>query len=175
MCIRDSSYTDGNGCTNSCTFTITVTDAEINVLGLGSDIYDGDISPSLGDDTDFDQADVTSGSISHNFVIQNIGSTPLTVTSITLTGANAGDFTVSALIPSSPVPALDDAYFTVTFDPTSIGLRTATVNILNSDCDESLYDFAIQGTGTSSVCLDIVNLTSLETFCTIQELSLIHI
>ena len=163
------SYTDDNMCTNTCTFTITVTDAEINVLGLGSDIYDGDISPSLGDDTDFDQADVSVGMIEHTFTIQNIGSTSLEVPSISITGANPGDFILGALFPVSPVPALSDAYFTVTFNPTTTGLRTATVNISNSDCDESLFDFAIQGTGTSSVCLDIENLTTFETFCTIQE------
>ena len=37
--------------------------------------------------------------------------------------------------------------FTVTFDPSATGVRTATVSIANDDADEDPYDFAIVGTG----------------------------
>ena len=42
-----------------------------------------------------------------------------------------------------------DDFFAVTFDPTVSGARTATVTIANSDGDESLYNFNIQGVGTT--------------------------
>ena len=44
----------------------------------------------------------------------------------------------------------NSATFTVTFDPSATGLRTATISIANNDCDENPYDFAIQGTGTNT-------------------------
>jgi hypothetical protein len=47
-----------------------------------------------------------------------------------------------------PIAAGGSATFNVTFAPTSTGLKTATVHIANTDCDETDYDFAIQGTGT---------------------------
>ena len=37
--------------------------------------------------------------------------------------------------------------FTVHFDPSATGLRSATISIDNDDADENPYDFAIQGTG----------------------------
>ena len=40
--------------------------------------------------------------------------------------------------------------FTITFDPTTTGLRSATVSIANDDSDENPYTFDIQGTGSGT-------------------------
>jgi uncharacterized repeat protein (TIGR01451 family) len=125
---------------------------EINVQG-GSPlvtIADGDPSPSATDDTDFGSVSTAGGTIQRTFTIQNTGAAALTVTGINKSGTHQADFTIGALTPASPIPASSSATFTVTFDPSATGLRTATINIANSDCDEAAYDFAVQGTGANT-------------------------
>ncbi len=48
---------------------------------------------------------------------------------------------------ATPVTASESTTFTITFDPSDTGIRTATVNIANDDSDENPYEFAIKGTG----------------------------
>ena len=43
------------------------------------------------------------------------------------------------------------APFQVTFTPSATGLRTATLSIANDDSNENPYDFAIQGTGSTTL------------------------
>lgn len=119
---------------------------EINVQGNLANITDGDNAPSSTDHTDFGNVG-NSNNLVRTFTIQNTGTANLTISSITMTGANAALFTVGGLIPASPIPPGNSATFTVTFAPGTTGLKTATVNIANFDCDEATYDFAVQGTG----------------------------
>jgi peptidase C25-like protein/beta-propeller uncharacterized protein DUF5122/uncharacterized protein DUF1573 len=118
---------------------------EINVKGNAVSIADGDTTPSTTDGTDFGSTAVTGGMVTHSFTIENTGLAALNVSGITST--NLSEFTVGALTPASPIPPGNSATFTVTFDPSAAGLRTATVNIANDDINENPYDFAIQGTG----------------------------
>jgi hypothetical protein len=116
---------------------------EIKVRGNLRDILDGDMTPTLLDRTDFDFA-ITGGSVVRTFTILNEGNSPLVVNSI----VGSGDFSViGALTPASPIPAGASANFTVTFSPTLLGQRTGLIVINNSDSDESVYEFAVQGTG----------------------------
>lgn len=125
---------------------------EINVKGNGASIADGDTTPTATDDTDFGSATTGGGTVSHTFTIENTGTAALNLTGtpkVTITGANASDFTVSAQ-PSSPVAAANGTTaFTIQFTPTATGTRAATVSIANDDADENPYDFAIQGTGAT--------------------------
>jgi hypothetical protein len=124
--------------------------SEINLQGNSQDIADGDTTPSVDDQTDFGSVNVTSGMQSYTFTIQNTGNEALTLGGtplVEITGENASDFTVTAQPSSSTVAAGGSLTFTVQFDPSAVGLRTATISIANSDADESSYDFAIQGTG----------------------------
>lgn len=123
------------------------TEQEINVQGNATSIVDGDTTPSLTDWTDFGSTDVTTGTVSRTFTIQNTGTLNLTVGAVTFTGANAADFSVS--IAPNPIvgPGLS-TNVTVIFNPSATGLRTAMLNIANNDSDENPYNFSIQGTGT---------------------------
>ena len=125
---------------------------EINVKGNGTDIADGDTSPSTGDDTDFGSADVSGGSTSHTFTVENTGDADLNLSGspkVAVSGSNAGDFTVTTQ-PSSPVAANGTTTFVVEFDPSGTGTRSATLSITNNDSNENPYTFSIQGTGTDS-------------------------
>ncbi len=63
-----------------------------------------------------------------------------------MTGADAASFSLSALSPASPIAAGGSSTFSVLFTPSSVGTKTAAINIVNSDCDEGLYDVVFSGT-----------------------------
>ncbi|PIA82201.1 hypothetical protein BFR04_10565 [Gaetbulibacter sp. 4G1] len=131
---------------------------EINIQGAGNNIvHDAPLTntPSVTNDTDFGSHDITVGSNVNVFTIQNTGSAPLNLTGgspyVVITG-DTGDFTLSLgpAIPTTPVAASGSTTFTITFNPTVTGLRTAQVSIANDDSDEAPYAFNIQGTGTTT-------------------------
>ncbi len=130
---------------------------EIDIRGNGTSIADGDTTPDAADDTDFGAIAVAGSTNPNTFTIENTGTTALTVGAITLSGANAGDFSVTSS-PSASVPASNNTTFEITFDPSATGVRTATVSIVNNDSDENPYTFNIQGTGTTAgVCVTTVS------------------
>jgi hypothetical protein len=124
---------------------------EMNVQGNAVSIADGDVTPATGDFTDFGSAVAISGTIMRTFTIQNIGTADLNVGTITISGTNAADFTVSVL-PATPVVASGSTTFEITFQPSALGVRTAAISIVNNDTNENPYNFNIQGTGV--VCAE---------------------
>ncbi|MBI3919811.1 MAG: choice-of-anchor D domain-containing protein, partial [Armatimonadetes bacterium] len=129
----------------------TGTAPEMDVQGNSVSIADGDTTPTTADHTDFGPALLVGGTVDRTFTIANTGSASLNLTGtpmVSLTGTNAADFSVTTQ-PTSPVAANGSTTFTVHFDPSALGLRTATLSIANDDSDESPYDFALQGTGTA--------------------------
>ncbi len=123
---------------------------EIDVLGNGLSIADGDTSPSTADNTDFGAVKKNRGSVVKAFTVTNTGDGDLSLTGsplVTITGADAGDFQVT-LVPAATIASGNSTAFEITFDPSIVGLCTATVSIANTDDDENPYTFAIQGTGT---------------------------
>ena len=135
--------------------TTAIIGPEINVQGNAVSIADNDTTPSPTDDTDFGNVDVTSGTNVNTFTIQNIGSTSLSVGAITISGAHASDFTVTSS-PASSVAASGNTTFNITFNPSAVGLRTASVSIVNGDSDENPYNFNIQGNGTNITYSNVV-------------------
>ncbi|HEX8332163.1 MAG TPA: choice-of-anchor D domain-containing protein, partial [Segetibacter sp.] len=115
---------------------------EINVQGNNTTIVDGDNTPSTTDSTVFATTNPNESS-TRTYTIQNFGTDNLTINGISITGTDATMFVAGALTPSGPIAPNGSATFTVTFTPTSTGFKTAIINIANSDCDESGYDFAI--------------------------------
>ena len=132
--------------------------AEIAVEGNGVNIADGDAVPSLADHTNFGSVATGSSTMVRTFTIRNIGSIALNLTGtpkVTITGAQAADFTVNAQ-PVSPVTAIGGTTtFQVTFQPGATGVRTASVNIASNDADENPFNFAISGQGTNTAPTDI--------------------
>ncbi|MFB0555683.1 MAG: choice-of-anchor D domain-containing protein [Phycisphaerae bacterium] len=121
---------------------------EIDVLGNGQIIVDGDSTPESNDGTDF-RIFAQGGSIVRTFTIRNMGSAPLNLTGVPKVHWTGNtDFTVIQQ-PSSPVAASGGTTtFQIQFTPSGLGLQTATVLIANDDSDENPYDFAVQGTLT---------------------------
>jgi hypothetical protein len=140
--------TTNGTCTSSTRTAVvaTVNLPEINILGNTTSIIDGDTTPSTLDWTIFGSMETSTGIITKTYTIQNTGNGTLTIGAITISGTNASDFTVSTS-PSSSVIAGGSTTFSVSFDPTTIGLKTAAISIINNDSNENPYDFYIQGTG----------------------------
>ncbi|MCX7040887.1 MAG: choice-of-anchor D domain-containing protein, partial [Spirochaetes bacterium] len=136
---------DENPYTFSLTGTGTGTTPEINVKQGVDDIPDG-----MGSYDFHDVGVAVIGGFAVTFTIENQGTANLTLTGTTrvlIDGTDAGLFTVDAQ-PSSPIEPSSSVTFTITFDPDSLGPKTATVTIVNNDLDESSYTFTILGTGS---------------------------
>ncbi|HWN95451.1 MAG TPA: HYR domain-containing protein, partial [Methylomirabilota bacterium] len=89
------------------------------------------------------------GSSQRTITIGNHGASNLTGLSITIDGANAGDFTVTAN-PTVPVVPNGSTTFTVTFAPGGTCARAAALHITSNDGDESPFDIALTGLGTET-------------------------
>lgn len=122
--------------------------AEISVTGNSRNLPDGDATPSPLDGTDFGVVDVAGGMTTRSFTIRNTGSATLSVGSVVIGGAHSDDFSLS-VSPGDSVPPGGSTSFTVLFDPSAAGTRTATVSFATNDSDENPFNFAIQGNDTT--------------------------
>lgn len=96
-------YTKANGNIDIDDVRVTQTPSEINIQGNATTIPDGDTTPIAGDNTSFGAA-LVGNTITKSFTIQNTGAGALTLGAITIGGANAANFSVSAS-PATPVAA----------------------------------------------------------------------
>jgi|GEM_PF-2986499 len=114
-------------------------------------------------------------SIDKNFTIENYGDEDLSVTGFT----SAGDFTIISPNPAGApwtiTPGLT-LTFTVRFTPTvSAGIKTATIQIANSDSDEAVYDLKLSGTSTEheiDVNVNGINRTDGQTYTILTNCNL---
>lgn len=135
----------GDGGNGRVQFIYTPSAQEINVTGNSITIVDGDLTPSVTDNTSFGTGNI----INKTFVIENTGGTNLTIGAITFSGTHAGDFSVTTP-PSATVAPCGSTSFVVTFTRVAAGVRTATIRIANNDSDENPYDFALTATGVAA-------------------------
>ncbi|WP_411768817.1 LamG-like jellyroll fold domain-containing protein [Winogradskyella sp. A3E31] len=156
-------------CLFFCAFTLTTNsqNQNIDVLGNAISIANGDLTPQVADNTDFGSVTVGFGPLTNTFEIENThsGGNPsnnvLTITSISLSGANAADFTINSTI--TTIPRSNSETFTIDFNPSAAGVRTALVTIINnsSDLTEQTYTYQIQGTGLAPTPdIDVVDDTN---------------
>jgi hypothetical protein len=134
-----SNWTTGH-VSGSCS---SYTAAAISLSGNGNAITVGSSSPSATNSTDFGQT--TGSSVTETYTITNSGSASLSVSSIALSGTDASSFSVSGISLPATVGTSSSNTFTVTFNPSTLGVKNATVTVNNSDCRYPAYSFAIQG------------------------------
>ncbi|MEA5461202.1 Calx-beta domain-containing protein [Arcicella sp. LKC2W] len=102
--------------------------------------------------TDFGGVCVTGGTVSKTYTIKNTGNTNLTLSGSPLAvlgGADAGQFSITTQ-PTSPITAAGSVIFTVQFDPSSAGVKNATITLTNNDATNSPYVINIKGTGNAN-------------------------
>ena len=119
------------------------------VTGNNLPIVSGDSTPVLQDHTHFGNAAVVGGTLVRTFTVGNTGNAGLALNgtpAVQVTGANPADFTVQTM-PTTPVLPGGSTTFSVVFDPTTTGLRQASIVIPNDDPAKNPYTFAVAGYG----------------------------
>ena len=137
---------------------------EINIVGLGNTINDGDLAPTVIDNTDF--GSVLNGTTSdHTFTIQNTGAATLNLTGGTPLVDISGNaaFTILTQPSGNTIASGSSRTFVVRFSPTVLGTVTADISIDNNDSNENPYNFRIQGTGSLPTYCSASGSTSYET------------
>jgi len=143
----DLSGNDYTGTTDAKTWNFTTAGGtEIQVEGQAMEIVSGDTTPDAADDTQFGGAVTDGETVTHTFTIRNIGSVDLDVSSVAVIAGDTSDFSI-ANFTAGTVAGGASLTFDVVFDPTSDGIKRATVSIANDDADENPYTFDVQGNG----------------------------
>jgi alpha-tubulin suppressor-like RCC1 family protein len=93
----------------------------------------------------------TGRSASKTLTIRNLGYGSLTNLAVSMSGTNGSDFSVSSL--GSTIPPGGSVSFTISFNPTTgvSSPRTAALQILSNDVDESPFGIQLTGTAYSTV------------------------
>ena len=123
--------------------------------------------------TDFGTICLTGGTVNKTYTIKNTGNSNLTLSGSPLAvlgGADASQFSITTQ-PTSPISATGSVTFTVQFDPSSVGLKNATVTLTSNDPSGSPYVINIKGTGgenpdaTISTTENSANIANDGTIC----------
>jgi len=120
----------------------------ITLRGYERSIGNGDTSPSALDGSDFGLAAVDGGTATRSFTISNPGTAELSLGSIALGGSHPDDFSLS-IPPGDSIPPGGSTTFTILFDPSAPGTRSATVSFATNVTGSNPFSFAIQGNDTT--------------------------
>jgi hypothetical protein len=97
-----------------------------------------------------DYGSVTTGTSSpRTFVVSNDGSADLIITSTTLIGTDANEFSITSGGGAFTLTPAQSRDVVVNFNPTSTGAKTATLRFENNDVDENPKDVSLSGNGVS--------------------------
>ncbi len=137
-------FVSANNAATTSLIYLGVDNAEINVTGNSFTIPDGSSIPSSSNFTSMGTT-VVGQTITKIFTLQNTGTGPMVVNSLASTGASATDFTISGISLPLTINNGSSSTFNLLFSPTSTGTKSATIHINNNDCNESDYDFVVEG------------------------------
>jgi hypothetical protein len=138
-----------NSDANSNPFNIAITGMGTGVGGIPAIVVQQPLGMNLVSGSTNDFGPVALGtSNSLTFTIENIGSSNLTVSNITISGVNSNMFTVTTN-PTPPVLLIPggSTNFTVQFAPGSTGVKIAALHIANTDTNNDPFNITITGTG----------------------------
>ncbi|MEX1382901.1 choice-of-anchor D domain-containing protein, partial [Lutibacter sp.] len=131
----------------------TVHYSEITVYGNGNIILDEDNTPITTDYTNLGDTPILVG-LTRTYTIENTGTIDLTIGTINITGANASDFVVNTAPAATIIPG-GSTTFSITFTPTTLGIKNANVSFITNDPDENPFNFDIRGTGSTGLYPEI--------------------
>ena len=132
---------------NPYTFTLkgTATPAPAPEIQIMKGLLD--VPSGTSNAHDFGSVIVGQDSSTVTFTIKNIGTADLNFTGTPFVTSSSAEFTIDTQ-PESPVGDGDATVVTVTFRPQETGSKSATIQILNDDADEGIYEFQVVGTGS---------------------------
>jgi hypothetical protein len=119
----------------------------------------------------FSDAIAAPGGASQRVVVRNNGTTPLTISGVTLAGTNAANFTiVSAPATGASIPAGGSTFVDVAFTAagaTALSIRTATLNVATNDADTPTLGVSLRGLALNGY--QGTNEPPLQTLATLYE------
>ncbi len=102
---------------------------------------------------------IGTSSTARNLAITNFGTAPLSVSSVQIAGANAGDFTLAGTCANAVAPGAS-CTVTITFKPTVIGVKAAQVNVVsNAQNAASVNKVVLSGNGVP-VPVPVIRVTA---------------
>jgi len=135
----------------------------INLVGTSSEQLSPEINlqennTNYASNSNFDFGAITQGSNSiRTFTIQNLGTAALNLTGtpiVSVTGTDAAMFAITQPTANSIANGANTT-FAITFNPSSIGAKTASITITNNDSDESSYVINLTGTSNTPLTPEI--------------------
>lgn len=102
--------------------------------------------------------------------IENYGVGNLQVNGASFSGTNAADF--GTTIPTVTVGPSSSQNYSITFNPTGTGTRTATISIASDDADENPYVINFEGVGTDNLATEPTSNASNLTFNNVEAYTL---
>ncbi len=127
-----------------------VTTQDIQVLGNDNFIFDGDTSSSTDNHTYYGIYDINSGALNRSFEIRNDGVVDLTLTSPYVSITGSADFSITTFPTDFTLAPGESDTFGVSFNPSSIGLISATLSVHSDDPEENPYVFVVEGEGAQT-------------------------
>ncbi len=153
----------GASCTISLTFSPNTTGVRIATLNISTSGYTGRKSVSLNGvgvavatpaaglspgSLAFASQPVGTTSAAGTVTLDNAGTAALSISSVTITGANPGDFAQTNNCGSS-LPAGSSCTFSITFKPAASGSRTALLSVADNSAG-SPQTVSLSGTGSAA-------------------------
>ncbi len=124
------------------------TSDNLTIEGNSNTITNGDTTPSTTDGTDFGNS-ISGSEDSATFTIKNDTGGSISVTTISITGTNASDFSISSSTASRPFSIADDAnqdFIIELSDTATIESKSATITVVT---DTTTITFAIAANVTT--------------------------
>ncbi|MFQ5648636.1 MAG: choice-of-anchor D domain-containing protein, partial [bacterium] len=122
-------------------------DVALSGTGVGPPAPDIAVTPASHDYGDV----VVNTSAVKVFAVQNVGNADLSLTSTTLLGADAAQFSIDTGGGAGIIAPGATRNVQVSFNPTSLGLKNATLRIISDDPDEGQLDVQLSGTGVQAM------------------------
>ena len=145
-CLAEVTFLPGS--TGAKTATIRAGGADLVALSGTGIAPDAALAPAT---LTFGSQPVNTASASQTLTLQSTGTDALAYGGVTVTGPNASDFGVgdSACTAAASLPPGGGCPITVTFTPTAVGARRATITV-RDDATPQAQSIAVTGTGTPS-------------------------
>lgn len=149
-------YTPASGGTQTCTVRVYDT-GTTNQLGSFS-VRGTGVRPatmSVTGNTDFSSVRFNDAAPIHTFnrtfTVSNNGDVAMNVTSVAITGTDAGDFAITSAPANNTILGGGSKSWTITFNPSASGTRTATLTVTSDAGVNPTISQTITGIGTNAV------------------------
>ncbi len=121
------------------------------IKGNDQIIDNGENNPSFSDNTDFGEANIVIEAITNLFIIENSGTTNLSIDTVSIISGSSSFSIVE--YPASIVPVDSSTELKLEFAPEGVGIITGHVQLTNSDDFNNPYSFSVIGVGVPEPAL----------------------